>query len=912
MPTPDPEATLSPQATFSFVFEGRSIEARPGDTIGAAMFRAGVRIFTRSFKNHRPRGLLCVNGKCPNCIMEVGGVPNVRVCTAPARPGVEVKAQNVFPSLNFDLLSVSQKFSWLMPVGWYYKTFTHPEAWRLVEPWIRKAAGLGKAPPTMEAFAQGTELTPENQSAPEPPKTPEYDHQYLHTDLAVIGGGPAGLCAAIEAARQGLRVTLIDDQPELGGHLRYAPGGSEQLGELARLVQAEAHIEVLSGSFCFGLYEGNLLGIYRPRGDAASVERLVHLRARRVTVATGTYESPLLFENNDLVGVMLSSGVERLVGLYGISPGRRAVVIGAGPRAAEIAAMLKHAGTDIAATVPLEEVAAPTGKGRVQGIRAGGSHCSCDLIVVCGHIVPNAGLLHQAGARLAWDEAAGAFLPADLPAGVEAVGEVTGQHLAPAAAPSPPVYPDSKRCFVCLCEDVTTRDLRAAVREGFDHIETLKRYTTVSMGPCQGRMCQISAIGVCARETGRSMGETGVTTSRPPNPPVSLGALAGTRHPPVRRSPLHDEHNALGAVWMNMGQWKRPRYYRPDPSLAEQECIDQEYHAVRQRVGVVDVGPLGKIEVKGPDAGKLLDKVYTHRFSTLKVGRVRYAVICDETGVILDDGTISRLAQDRYFLTTTTGNLDFVVQWLEWWLIGSGWDAHVIDVTAGRSSINVAGPRARDLLAPLTDADLGTDAFRYMACREALVAGVPAILMRIGFVGEMGWEVHVPAEHGVHVWRGVLEAGAEFGIRPFGVEAQRMLRLEKKHVIAGVDTDALSNPFEADMPWVAKLEKPDFIGKAALEKLSTTPARERLIGFIMLDDSLPDDGAAIMAGNQPAGRVTSARYSPASQRAVGLGWVPAEMAEDGNIIDIRVHGQAAKARVQQAAFYDPEGARLRM
>jgi len=425
-------------------------------------------------------------------------------------------------------------------------------------------------------------------------------------------------------------------------------------------------------------------------------------------------------------------------------------------------------------------------------------------------------------------------------------------------------------------------------------------------------MCQMSAIGVCAAETDRTMGETGVTTSRPPNPPVSLGALAGERRSPVRRGPLHHEHEALNAVWMNMGEWKRPLYYHADAALSRQECLEQEYHAVRERVGVVDVGPLGKIEVKGKDAGKLLDKVYTHRFGNLKVGRVRYAVVCDETGIILDDGTISRLAEDHYFLTTTTGNLEFVVQWLEWWLIDTGWDAHITNITGGRSSINVAGPRAREVFSGLTDLDLSTEAFRYMACRQAEVAGAPAVLLRIGFVGEMGWEIHVPAEYGVHVWRAVLEAGKSFGIRPFGVEAQRMLRLEKKHVIVGVDTDALSNPYESDMAWVAKLDKPDFIGKASLEGLQSAPANERLIGFVMLDDCLPDDGSVIVVAGKPAGRVTSARYSPANGRAVGLGWVAASLAEDGREIDVRAQGQLAKARVQQVAFYDPEGTRLRM
>lgn len=375
---------------------------------------------------------------------------------------------------------------------------------------------------------------------------------------------------------------------------------------------------------------------------------------------------------------------------------------------------------------------------------------------------------------------------------------------------------------------------------------------------------------------------------------------------------MHYEHEALSAVWMDMGDWKRPRYYEVAKGVAEKACVQMEYRAVRERVGLIDVSTLGKLDVKGRDAGRLFDKVYAGSLSDLRLGRVRYSVLCDEAGIMLDDGTVSRLAEDHYFITTTTGNLDFVEQWLEWWLAGSGWDVHITNLTGGLAAVNLAGPKARDVLAKLTACDLGSKTFPYMSCRQAAVAGVEALLMRIGFVGETGWEIHFPAESGAQLWRALLAAGIQFDIRPFGVEAQRLLRLEKRHVIIGVDTDALTNPFEAGMAWVAKLEKEDFIGKVALQRLAGEQLRQSLVGFVMTENVLPEDGAAILANGQLAGRVTSVRYSPVNKSAVGLAWVPAGLAQEGTEVHVRVPNGLARARITARAFYDPEGARLRM
>jgi len=677
--------------------------------------------------------------------------------------------------------------------------------------------------------------------------------------------------------------------------------------DLIPQLQTLPNVRILRDSYCFGLYEGNLLGVLQSSPHPAAVERLIHLRTQHTTVATGAYETPILFPNNDLPGVMLSTGVLRLLHLYGVPAGKRAVIVGNSAATEGISLELRDAGIEVVASVSPEQILTATGSGCVRGIQTQAGNFSCDLIVVCGPRVPDAGLAAQAGGKLTWSVGQGAFLPTALPDHVSVVGDAAGETLDNIATP----LPSSKRAFVCLCSDVSSQDLCDGIAEGFDHIETLKRYTTATMGPCQGRMCQLSAIGVCAHETGRSTAETGVTTSRPPNPSVTLGALAGPRHHPIRRTPMHYAHEKLGAVWMDMSDWKRPRYYKTGTTSEEKACVLAEYRAVREGVGIIDVSTLGKLDLRGADCGRLLDKVYTHRFSDLRPGRVRYALMCDEGGIILDDGTISRLSSNRYFVTTTTGNLDFVHQWLDWYLVGTDWDVHIANVTAGYGAMNVAGPKSREVLSKLTNCDLTSRAFPYMACQEAEVAGIPVIALRIGFVGETGWEIHCPAESSEALWEALLEAGRESSIRPFGVEAQRLLRLEKRHVIVGVDTDALTNPYEADMGWAVKLEKPDFVGKSLLSRAANDLSRERLIGFVLREPGLPEDGAAIVVDGQLAGRVTSARYSPAQQKAVGLGWVKASYVHEGATIDVRVDRKLAQARVTMQPFYDPEGGRLR-
>ena len=948
---PHPAQRIDRDRTITFTFEGRAIRAYEGDSVAAALYAAGVRTFSRSFKYHRPRGLLCVAGRCPNCLMQVDGVPNVRTCREPARQGMRVRGQHAWPSLERDVFACFDKLGRLLPVGFYYKTFIRPtRLWPLYERVLRGLAGLGRLDLTREMDGHGAHLN-------------------LFTDLAVVGGGPAGMAAALEAARLGVEVLLIDSEPRLGGHLqrqRLPPQGAEPdharaLG-LSHRVLAEPRIRHLGGATAFGLYEGRLLAVVQG-------ENLIKVRAGRIVVATGGFEHPLVFHNNDLPGVFLGEGLERLITLYGVSPGRRALVIANSDRGLRLARELLAAGIEVAAVAdarPEAAAAAPPGvpllhghtileargRKRVEGavvarldpagkpVPGSEQIVECDLVAVTTGWEPSTALLAQAGGRLAYRADLGAFFPADLPDWLFAAGEVRGVQglsaierdgslagleaalslgvgdasdraraaalegeaiLSPTLRPLLSVPHRKPKRFVCLCEDVTEKDLADAIEEGFDHIETLKRYTTVTMGPCQGKMCQLSSIGICAALQGRNLAGIGTTTARPPVTPVSLGVLAGPLHAPVKRTPLHHLHVALGATWMDMGFWKRPLLY----TSVEAEC-----RAVHERVGLIDVGTLGKLDIKGRDAAEFLDWIHPSRFSDLKVGQIRYRVMLDDAGVILDDGTVARFDGERFFLTTGSGSLELVEEWLEWWLAGSNRCVHVTDLTGALAAVNLAGPRSREVLARLTDLDLSPAALPYLRAAEGRVAGVPVLILRIGFVGELGYELHFPAQYGEYLWEALLDAGREFGIAPFGVETQRVLRLEKLHLIPGHDTDALSNALEASMAWAVKLEKPDFIGRDALVRVRDRGLRQRLVGFEMAA-VVPGEGDAIVADGYPVGRVTSAKWSPLLGRTIGMAWVPTELATDGTELQVKCNGQIQLGRIVSKAFYDPEGKRLR-
>jgi len=865
----------------TFSYGGKPIQAFRGDTIGSALFAAGRRIFSRSFKYHRPRGLLCCTGHCANCQMTVDSVPNVRVCVTPVEDGMVVQGQNTLGSLDRDWMSVVDKFGGpFTPPGFYYKTFIRPKRlWPLYEKLLRNAAGLGAVEPNGAGDAR-------------------IDTEHRHVDTLVIGGGRSGLRAAIEAAQRRVHVTLVEEGPEIGGSLLTDPATRDQALTLAAQAQ-DLGVELIAPAIAFGIYEGNLVPVQHRNV-------LLRFRAEHVIVAAGVTEQPLVFPGNDLVGVMFPSAVQRLVHLWSCSPGSRAVILTVDDRGLDAAEALRTAGTSIADVVDFRErqptsVAARGRKGHVQSIEIDGKETGCDLVVVSGSPQPAYQLLAHAGAKIEFDDARGIFVPTEIPEGISAVGSAGGDVGTPAVPPA--VLGGAKGCFVCLCEDQSVKDLSYAIREGFDSIELAKRYTTVTMGPCQGKLCHTNSVRVYAKEKRTSEAMIGSTTARPPWSPIPMGLLAGRPHEPAKRTSMHHRHRDLGARIFWTGAWRRPHSYMDDPQAEAQR--------VHESLGLIDVSTLGKILVTGADAGAFLDRLYPNRFSDMKAGRIRYGVLTSDGGRIFDDGTVARLTEDTYYVTTTSTGADGVFEWFEWWNAVWHMDVAFANVTGAVAAVNVAGPNARLLMQRVCDIDVANDAFAYLDAKNAHIAGAPALVLRIGFVGELGYEIHFPSPYGEHVWDALLEAGKEWNVTPFGLEPQRILRLEKMHILVGQDTDSESNPLEAAMPWIVKLDKDDFVGKWSIEHVKQRGLAQMLVGFEMPSGRMPVEGGQVIVDGRPAGRVTSVRWSDQLRKVIGLAVIPIELAQDGTAFDVRIDGTLDQAIVFTKPLFDPEGERLR-
>ena len=936
-----PGEVIDRSREVGFFWNGDAYRGHAGDTIVSALAASGVRIFSRSYKYHRPRGILTATYHDPNLMVQVGEDPNVRAGHRRIEDGMHVIPQNAWPSLDFDVKATNRLVGRFLTPGFYYKTFMAPR--RL---WPAYQMVLSR-------FAAGGTVDPETDPG-------RFDHRFAHPDVLIAGGGPAGMSAAIAAAEAGASVILVEEEAQLGGHLRY--GGNEDLTtwrDLVDRVRSHKAIEVMTDSVVTGRYDHNWVSVVQRDLPGVS-ERLVKARVKCLVVAVGTLERPYVFKGNDLPGVMLSTAVRRLINLFAVRPGERAVVLSANSSGDAVVADLERAGVDIAGVIDARtggSVHEATGPKEVTSVLdSRGNRIEADLLVTATGWTSPTALLNMAGDRPVYVAQAARFVPNDLPEEVLATGGIVGdgstdeliahgsatgaeaarralmvkafwQSVAPAGRriempkakpvgmpelshdPHPEMFRSSTHGFVDFSEDVTSKDLIFAAKEGYDSLELAKRYTTVGMGPVQGKVEAVNALAVHGEATGSTLLESATTTWRPPYAPVRLGTLAGRKYEPIRYSSIQSWHEAHGAKPLVAGQWIRPEHYG-DP--------ESEVRAVREKVGIIDVSPIGKIDLRGGDVPKLLELVYVNKWSKLDIGKVRYGMMCAEDGVILDDGVTGRLGGDRYMMSTTSGGAGAVWNWLEEWLQTTHpkWDVKMTAVTDGYASINVAGPNSRELVRRLTDIDLDPEAFPYMEVRTGTVAEIAdCFVWRIGFTGELSYEIHVPSSHGLQVWEALLRAGEDLEVRPFGVEAQRILRLEKGHFIVGQDTDGLSQGFGFGVDRAIKMDKTDFVGKPELAWQAERNDYPHLVAIQTEDPRLvPVESCQILAPDGAIqGRITSSRMSPTLGRSICLGQVDPELAAPDQLIQIRLpNGRSAPARVlADHAHYDPEGARVR-
>ena len=890
-------------ASGSFDFEGRSIACVQGDTIASALFRADVRTFSRSFKYHRRRGLYCLTGDCPNCLMTVNGEPAVRTCVTPAAGAHHVARGAGWPSAEHDALSILWRLRALMPVGFYYKSMIRPRwLFPIAERVIRRIAGLGPAPREPSHSAK--------------------ECMHHHTDVVVIGGGVAGLSAAIAAAHRGERVVLVEEG--MIGE-RIAPGAlRDRIAAQREALSRDGSAVILERATAIGIFEGPLVPVVG--------EDLLHLvHAQRIVVATGAVERHAVFPGNDLPGVWLGRGVSRLVGVHGLTPGRAIVVVANTAEGLEHLDLLRqHASRQracqvVAALVPraLAGRVAPgidvivdgtvveaLGNGALRAvlIETGGGRRTvhCDTLVMSLGYEPRDSLLRQAvlepvrgagdvvlaGCSAAKAEESGRRTadPDDVPEAAEASDD--------ASTPAP----SGAEGFVCLCEDVAVKEFEHAWDEGYRSTELLKRYSTVTMGSCQGALCHAHLKAfVCERSPGSWVGKP--TTARPPARAVRLEDLAaGARVPVEHHTALHERHVARGAVMDWAGSWKRPSNYGD---------VEQEYWAVRKNVSVMDISTLGKYRVAGPDAALLLERIYPCRVHDIKPWRSRYTLLLNEAGYLFDDGMVCKLGDGSFYVTFTSSGGDAAESWLREWADEWKLRVHIANVTASRSAINVAGPRARELLARLSQDSLDAEAIPYGGLREICVSGVECLTLRVGFVGELSYELHHASRQSELLWDALLEAGRSFDIRPHGLDALKLLRLEKGHILIGQDTDFDTSPAKVGLDFAVKMDKPEFVGRTALQRLATLPHERSLVPLTFAGRRAPEEGAQLFAGGIHVGNVTSSRYSPALGCGVALGWIRHSEGAPPTRVSARDTVGDWEGEVTKGPFYDPKGERLR-
>ena len=982
---------------LSFSFNGKKYQGYEGDTLASALLANGVSVVGRSFKYHRPRGIVTSGVEEPNAMVQLGTgnstEPNLKATQIELFEGLTASSVNCWPSVNFDVQRINSVFGNIFPAGFYYKTmFGSPTLWhKLYEPMIRKAAGWGKAPP-----------------GPDPDF---YDHIYRHCDVLVVGGGPAGLASARAAASTGARVIIADEQDEFGGCLlslkRNINGqpALEWVNDQVNALNSEAEVTALNRTTVFGYYDHNYLVAIERRLDHLGQQstpqnpkqRIWHFRAKQVILATGSHERPLVFSNNDRPGIMLADAVKSYLNRFGVMVGTKAVLFTNNDRAYESAIDYTDAGGTIEAIIdvrsnpqgillddakarninvlPGQAIVQTHGGKRIAGIevmdfdgnQVSGSKKSlvCDLLLTSGGWNPTIHLHSQSQGKLKFDERKVCFVPDSYAQNSICVGGANGDftladclnngiqagmgaaNLAGYGAgldesdaktdeatvdfPSPCWFIPSKESnrkglskhFVDLQNDSTVADIFLAAQEGFKSVEHMKRYTLTGFGTDQGKLGNINSVGILSTAIGKQISETGTTTFRPPYTPVTFGALAGRElgdfSDPVRKTPIHSWHEHYGAIFEDVGQWKRPWYY-PSQNEDLHQAVNRECLAVRNQVGILDATTLGKIDIKGKDAAEFLNRVYTNAWTKLAIGSCRYGLMCGEDGMVFDDGVTARINDNQFYMTTTTGGAAHVYEWLEDYL-QTEWpnlEVWLTSITEQWSTISVAGPKARLVMSKLNpEHDWSQKAFPFMTFQDCIIGNIKARVFRISFTGELSFEINVPSRYGLSMWEAVMDAGKEFNITPFGTETMHVLRAEKGFIIVGQDTDGTQTPMDLGMDWIVSKKKEDFIGKRSFTRPDTIRTdRKQLVGLVTEDPkTVLDEGAQIVADinvEKPIpmlGHVTSSYWSEVLRKSIALAVIKDGHNSLGKNLTAWSRGKTTTVKVVEPIFYDKENSR---
>ncbi len=932
-----------------FSFDGQTYTGFAGDTLASALLANGVMLFGRSFKYHRPRGLIAAGNEEPNALISVDRgpgrfTPNLRATNIEVHDGLTAVSQNRWPSLKSDFGAINDRLGMFFPAGFYNKTFMWPRSFwdKLYEPVIRNMAGLGDAP-TVE--------DPDH-----------YASTYAHCDLLIIGAGPAGIDAALEAAGTNKRVILIDEQDELGGGALADPALWPWLERSVKALADAPNVAILSRTTGFGYYHDNFIGAvqrltdHMPDGGDAPREKLWRIRAGEVVLAQGAIERPLVFDGNDTPGVMLSSAAKTFANRYGVAVGKSVALMAAHDSGWHDIFALTKTGVGIAVIIDVRSdvdqslidaarelgirvelgacVIGVSGRHAVKAIEVASvsgtrrRNIACDALLMAGGWTPSVHLWSHSKGTIKWRDDLGAYVPDQPNENVRCVGACSGNWNF-GAGQVIDVLPTPKdqariKAFVDFQNDVTAKDIKLAIREGFRSIEHIKRYTTNGMATDQGKTSNLNGMQIAAAALSKPVTEIGLTTFRPPYTPQTFGALAGHSKGDLfqatRKTNIDPWAAENGAVFELVAQWRRARYF-PKPGEDMHAAVNRESVSVRRSLGIFDASTLGKIEVVGPDAAEFLNRMYTNPWKALEPGRCRYGLLLKEDGFITDDGVSARLAPDRFHLTTTTGGAARVLNMMEDYLQTEWPDLNVwlTSTTEQYAVIALQGPNARKVLEPLvTGIDLSAEAFPHMAIREGTICGIPARLFRVSFTGELGFEINVPAAYGRALWERIMAQGAQYDITPYGTEAMHVLRAEKGFIIVGQDTDGTVTPYDAGLAWAVGKKKLDFVGRRSLVRPDIiAPGRKQLVGLLTDDPNVVlEEGAQIVADpNQPVpmkmiGHVTSSYWSEALGRSIAMALVAGGQDKMGETIHIPMPGKTHTAKISGMVFYDPEGVRL--